>query len=54
MYSLGEIAYYESMSENKKHTFRCVKGIVYDLGCGRIAAIEAVIGYHVVLRAVVA
>ena len=40
--------------EIKKHTGECVEGIVYDLGCWRIAAIEAVIGYHVVLRAEVA
>lgn len=54
MYLLGEMAYYKSMSGNKKHTGGCVEGIVYDLGCWRIAAIEAVIGYHVVLRAEVA
>ena len=40
--------------EVKKHTGGCVGRIVYDLGCGRIAAIEAVIGYHVVMAAVVA
>lgn len=39
MYSLGEIAYYESMSGSKKHTGGCVGGIVYDLGRDRIAAV---------------